>query len=230
MKTLRLLAFAASAVFACQLSAFADTVSIAKDTSANPPNGNFGSPTSVGSVAYTITTSDDGTNFNVVLSTSDLSALPFANLYFDTIASTPNTGSNLGFEFGQSSQDAFDPSTSQKFDLTGTGVTSVFTIDGSGSSAVITIPNSFFLTNPLGMPFTPTPAGSLVSLHLSQSFGYEVVGGGANFPAPIELGAATVGSSEASPTPEPATIQYMLLSGLGVLGATGRRLIVRRRA
>ena len=65
MKTLRLLAFAASAVFAFQLSAFADTfVTIDKDNSAVLPNGNFGSPTSVGSVAYTISTSDDGTNFN----------------------------------------------------------------------------------------------------------------------------------------------------------------------
>jgi hypothetical protein len=204
------------------LSARADTacnagvcsVTIAADP--NAPNSNFQSPSATANVGYTITSSDNGANFFVSLVSKDSNALPFANLYFDTIASTPNTGSNLGFEFGQNSEDAFDPSTSTKFDLTGTGVTDTITQNGGVTDVEVTIPNSFFLDNPLGMPFADTPNGTLVSLHLSQSFSYSVVGGSANFPAPVELGDAVV--SAASPVPEPSSL---LLLGSGILCAAG---------
>jgi hypothetical protein len=66
------------------------------------------------------------------------------------------------------------------------------------------------------MPFANTPGGTLVSLHLSQSFSYSVAGGGANFPAPVELGDAVV--SAASPAPEPNSL---LLLGTGMIAAAG---------
>lgn len=220
IQSLRLLALAAVATFAVH-TAFADTVTIAQDPN-TPANGNFSTPSQYGSVAYTITTSDNGTDLTVILNTADSSALPFANLYFDTDAATPGTGSNLGFEFGQNTEDAFDPNTSTKYSLDGTGVTSVFTVNPDGTTATITIPNSYLLDNPIA-----DVDGGLVSLHLSQSFGYEVTGGSANFSAPNELGAAAVSNS---PVPEPSTIEYMLLSSLGALGIGGRRLMNRLRA
>ncbi len=202
----------------------ADVITIAQDP--NAPTSNFQNPGSTATIGYTIQTNDDGTNFYVDLTATDPAALPFANLYFDTIASTPNTGSNLGFEFGQTSSDAFDPDTGTKYDLSNTGVTSLFTVDTSGDTlAAITIPNSFFLNNPLGMEFTPTPDGSLVSLHLSQSFGYSVVGGSGNFPAPAELGDATIGSPSA--VPEPGSFTLLGLGAAGIMVGSLRKRFVR---
>ena len=58
----------------------------------------------------------------------------------------------------------------------------MYTTAGGTDTLTVNIPNAFFLTDPLGMGFTKTPNGTDVSLHLSQSFSYSVVGGGANFP------------------------------------------------
>jgi len=237
MKNRLIFSFAAAALLALPSVAFADAV-IPKDSSAL--QGNFGQcaahacdPGSTAQVGYTITTSDNGTSFIVAVSTTDANALPFANLYFDTIASTPGTGSNLGFEVSATAvNDAFYPNTGQKYTATvtapGSGFSSVETNVGGTETITVTIPNSYFLTDPDGF-FTPTPDGTLVSLHLSQSFGYSVVGGGANFAAPVELGDAIV-SAAASPVPEPAGLTYMALSGFGLLAEAGRRLRRRKNA
>jgi hypothetical protein len=69
--------------------------------------------------------------------------------------------------------------------------------------------------NPLGMPFVVTPDGTLVSLHLSQSFGYSVVGGSGNYSAPVELGDAIVSS-----TPEPESVWLFIGAIVLFVGAS----------
>jgi hypothetical protein len=232
-----LLATATSLLFVSS-SALADTVcsgpnqlcTVTIPGNSNAQTSNFGGGPDA-TTGYTITTSDDGTNFTVVLTNPTDNGLHFANLYFDTIASTPGTGSDLGFEFGSANPDGFIPGVSGSTSLAGSGITSVEVEAAGADTFTVTIPNTFFLYDPLGMGFALTPDGTLVSLHLSQSFGYSVAGGSTDFPAPVELGAAIVGSPDttsASAVPEPSSFVYMATSGLAMLGAFGRK--ARRRS
>lgn len=193
------------------------------------PTSNFQNPGFEATSGYTITTSDNGTSVIVAFTTTDLSAPDFANLYFETQALDTTMGSNLGFEASSTAvNDAFVPNTGMKYLLTGlTGFNSAEAVGLTSKTLTVTLPNSFFLTDPLGIGFPKTPSGTDVSLHLSQTFGYSVVGGSTYFPRPQELGLATV--SAASPVPEPAGLSYMALSGLGLLAEAGRRVRGRKR-
>ena len=240
MRKLFLSSLAALAVILLQTSAWASPIGVdgkygsewagitpvVIPGSASADTGNFRSPGNTANVGYSLYVRDDGSFFYVLATTTDLTALHFENLYIDTIASTANTGSNFGVEV--TNHRAFIPGVAGYTDLTGTG----FTFAPGTSSGVYgieaAIPNSFFLTDPLGMGFAKTPDGTLVSVHLSQTFSYSVVGGSANYPAPVELGDAIVGSIAA--VPEPGTLQYMAISGLGALSIAGRRIINRIRA
>jgi hypothetical protein len=238
MQKIHMLALAALTALILPSVAQADTVTIAADP--NAFQSNFGQcpdpscqPGSTATVGYTITTSDNGSSVIVAFSTTDPNALPFANLYFDTVANN-GMGSDLGFEASATQvNDAFDPDTGMKYTATttaaGSGFSSVETVVGSTETITVTIPNSYFLTDPDGIGFAKPASGTDVSLHLSQTFGYSVVGGGANFPAPSELGEVTV-TAAASPVPEPAGITYMAMSSIGLLAEAGRRLRSRKRA
>jgi opacity protein-like surface antigen len=205
-------ASAALVVIASTPAAHADSVTIAADPTA--ASSNFQSSGATAQVGYNINTSDDGTSFLVTLTSSDPNRLDFANLYFDSVANN-GLGSDLGIE--TTNYNAFDPNTGTPNDLhTVAGYSA--TIDDNGTTSIISviIPNTFFLNDPLGIGFAKTPDGSDVSIHLSQSFGYSVVGGGANFAAPAELGEAQVGSAVAAP--EPSSLVFL---GTGILGAAG---------
>lgn len=240
MKKSLLYTFTAIAILALPLSALASPIGVngklgaewngitpvSISANANAAVGNFSTPGTQNAAAYNIYTRDDGNYFYVLVTTTDSSAPVFSNLYLDTIASTPGTGSNLGFEV--TNDRAFIPGVGGYF-TPGSSDFTFATGNDNGTTGITTaISNNFFLTDPLHMGFATTPDGTLVSLHLSQSFGYSVVGGGGNYPAPNELGAAIVSST--TPVPEPASIEYMLLSGLGVLSFAGRRALARLRS
>lgn len=226
--TTRMLYCAVLAALAVPLVSYADTVTIAADP--NAPTSNFQNPGNTATVGYTINTSGNGTSVIVAVSTTDLAhALPFANLYFETDAYDTTQGSNLGFEASATGvTDAFIPSTGARdYNTTAAnGFSSVETIQNGVETITVTLPDSYFETDPDGLGFPLTTDGA-VSLHLSQSFSYSVVGGSTYYPRPDELGLADVGAS--SVTPEPPSAQYMVLAMLCAALAYGRKYMQTRR-
>lgn len=192
-------------------------------TITNPSNG----------ASYTLTTTDDGTNFITTYQTANDMGLNFANIYLDTTTSTnPTGGSNLGFEITNDrafipGQTTGGPNNDGYYPLTGTGITFTDTIDSTGAGTIsLVIPNTFLETDPTGIPFTPALPGGEVTVHYSQAFGYDMIGGSNNYTLPNELGGAFLPAAVAA-TPEPSSLSYLLLAGFGSLPAASRKLRTR---
>ena len=141
----------------------------------------------------------------------------FANLYFDV--NTPADGSDLGFEITNGR--AFVPGV-QGYSA-GTAASPLAGLSYAvGTNAVeFSLANSLF-TGPIAGAASGvyTTNGGLITLRLSQSFGYSVVNGVPN--GDTRLGQVTLGGNATGAVPEPAT-WGMLILGFGVAGVALRR-------
>ena len=198
----------------------AQTVSVGYDETAD--TSNFGNPgTTDNTVAYTITTSSDASNIYLAFDpntskggTFTPGTNDFTNLYFSTTVAEGTGGSNIGIEV--QNDRAFVPGVAGYYDLAGDGVTS--TEDASGDISV-TIPLAVFENDPEGIPGFTDLGGSnnILRLNLSQSYGYSVAGGKANYGS-TELGEVIV-------TPEPSSFGLFAVGLMAVVFLAARRSI-----
>ena len=195
-------------------STLSATVTVGYDPSAAV--GNFGTPgSSSDNVAYTINLTSDASDVNLVLTPSgSVNGLDFVNLYFSTTVEHGTGGSGVGFEIGNN--DTFVPGVTSPVSTAGDGITHT----ESAGAWDITIPWSYFETDPQGLGFTEISAeNDILRLNLSQSFGYSVVGGSANF------GDSRLGeTSFAATIPDSGSALLMLGTTAGGLLALRRRL------
>ena len=210
----------AAMLAAVSLSAHATgVVQISYDENAQ---GGFGGPgpTTNGS-AYEITTSQTATTFTVDVkqigtdATDGTAAGPFANLYFGAYGSDGKMHSTIGFEV--TNDDVFIPGGAGPFADPVAKVVTSGNIADHDAEISFTLPFSFLETDPLGVGFVKAAPGASFYLTLSQTFGYTVQGGVANFGAD-DLGKFTIPSA----VPEPA-MPALLGLGLLVVGAATRR-------
>ena len=196
------------------------------------PTSNFGTPTNKNhTVAYDIYLRSDNNYIYGFFETKPAGAgndsydptLLFTNLYFSTNPfGLGGSGSgSIGFEL--QNDRAFKPGGSGY--LAGTlssfgfvQVTVPGTAYGSGGNPSLVefaAPWSYFTTDPQGAPFVPLDAtNNKLRLNLSQSFGYSVAGGDADY------GSNRLGVLTYSPVPEPASFTIL---GLGVLALLKRK-------
>lgn len=195
------------------------------------PLGNFGTPTNQNhTVAYDIYLRSDSTYVYGLLKANPAgsgndgwsTANNFANLYFSTnpFGYAGTASGSIGFEL--LNDKAFKPGVAgylpgnlSSFGLV-TALNAGSDYSGGGQGAVIefALPWNYFYSDPQAAPFAPiTATNNALRLNLSQSFGYSVAGGNADY-GTNRLGVLT------APVPEPASIAAL---GLGILALKRRR-------
>jgi hypothetical protein len=184
------------------------------------PNGNFQAPTSASAyIGYNIYLRSDGTNYYGLFVASPTSGAavvgPFANIYLDLDPQNLG-GSDLGFELGANSADAFIPGVAGKV-LTPDVSTAANSLAFGFAIPIADLINPIVgLTYNAGQAF-PDAANPDVTLRLSQTFGFSVAWGPSY--GPDRLGTVALASSA---VPEPAT---WAMFGVGLVGLG----IIRRR-
>jgi len=197
----------------------ASTASVTYNPAA--PLGNFGTPGTENHMSgYEIFLTADADYLYGFIDGDTAGALASTNLYFDLDVAAGN-GSDLGFEVFNDR--AFIPGVGGY--SAPLGIATAFTSDASGVNLEFAIPIQYFTTAIAGLSYYPgrslaTPGGT-VRLNLSQSLGYSVAGGQANY------GSDRLGVVGLSAVPEPATWAMMIVgfgaTGLMVRGARRQR-------
>jgi hypothetical protein len=197
----------------------AATATVAADPDAI--TSNFGTPGTTNAVGYDIYLQGADGYVYGYLEADTATGLTFANLYFN-VDLTNNVGSDIGFHI--TSKDAFIPVNG------GFSATPDIVVSSGANFIEFAIPVQYFMSYLPGLDYATNmskydlPAlGAKVQLSLSQSFGYSVAGGVANY------GADRLGEVTLSPAPEPSTWAMMLLGFLGAGSAIRmrRRVMVR---
>lgn len=221
----------AVAALACTSAAAAITVDGSYDTAyglpktvvpySPGPNGDFNSYGSAASPGYSIYLATNDAKLYGYLRADTVSggtivAPTFANVYFDIDPATGN-GADLVFELSALSQ-RVSALYNAPVPVAATGIS--VAVSGGGAGIEFAIPNSYFTTAYPGVDYDPSQifavVGGRVTLRISQSFGYDVVGG-------ASFGEERLGGVNLAPgVPEPATWGLMI-TGFGLVGFAARR-------
>ena len=187
------------------------------------PNGDFNTFGAAASPGYSIYLATDNAKLYGYLRANTAAGgtiVPptFANVYFDIDPATGN-GADIGFELSAGHQNVFTVFVAP-MPVAATGIAVAVSADQAGIE--FSIPNSYFMSAYPGLVYDPAQVfavnGGRVTLRISQSFGYDVVGG-PSF-GPERLGGVNL--APAAAVPEPAT-WALLLTGFGAVGSALRR-------
>lgn len=186
--------------------------------------GNFGAPTlttGAGGTPYTLTTTTTASSFDIDLTPlASAAGEDFYNLYLSTGYEIGIGGSVIGISGDANGiSNLFVPGGANGYSLAGTGITSTY--DAANGGFDVTVPWTFLETDPSGLDYSEiSSANDEVRVNLSQSFGYTVVGGAANYGA-NELGSGILPSAS---VPDTASTLALLALACGGLMAARKRL------
>lgn len=200
-----------------------NSVSVLYDPGA--PTSNFGSPTNRNHVTgYQIFMRRDANWVYTALRTTgtqNSAGFVWANLYYG-LRTGPGPYGNAGgstISFEVANDRAFLAGGSCCFNDTPANLIQYVTGGGGSSPTVFesAIHLSAFTNNALGVTgYNPDPAAVGIRLNLSQSFGYSVAGGQADY------GDSRLGFVSLAVVPEPSTYALMI-AGLAAVGVAARR-------